>query len=369
MQARTDILVTLTMSSVSTRQLAIAEQRLVQLITGTASSPFDMQYMRDCIARTQRTIRLNCEESQPYFTNSLIQDHVYGKRDGSDLRYVQTLDQFKVLHDWTETDWQKLMKTWFVDANHISLLGSPSQRLAKDWDEAETLRVQAQREKLGPEGLARLGKDLEDAKAQNERPIPDSLLQTFPTPDTSAVNFISTITALGGRAKTGQGPDNDIQRVIDADTSRSKLGYLHFEHVNSQFVDISIFINTRTIPVELKPLLALWLANIFASPITRNGQTIPYETVLQEIERDTVEYGAALSQLNEELIRVYIRVETKDYAAAVEWLRVVLFDGVLDAERLISSVTPILSDIPEQKREGDDVRCSVRCTRRMLMWS
>lgn len=153
----------------------------------------------------------------------------------------------------------------------------------------EAARVAAQKKALGEEGLKRLQDKLAEAKAENDREIPQEIIRKFKVPDTSSIHFIPTTTARSGAARKLGRLENPIQSIVDSDDNGPKL-FIHFEHVETSFVHLTLLLGTETIPVALRPLLSIYLENFFNSPLLRKGQVIEFEQVIMELEKDTVSY-------------------------------------------------------------------------------
>src|SRR5579859_7342229 len=85
---------------------------------------------------------------------------------------------------------------WWLDNPHVSILGKPSAQLAKDLETNELARIEAQRKKFGPEGLANLKRKLEHAQEENDKPIPQDLIRKFKIPKIENIKFIDTINAV-----------------------------------------------------------------------------------------------------------------------------------------------------------------------------
>ncbi|KAG9770994.1 hypothetical protein KCU75_g7831, partial [Aureobasidium melanogenum] len=219
-------------------------------------------------------------------------------------------------------------------------------------------RVKAQKERLGENGLKELAEKLEQAKAENDKPIPDDVLSQFPVPGTSSIHFIPTTTARAGRARQMGKLDNDIQQIVDKDDSDIPL-FIHFEHIPSNFVRMKLVMCTGSLPTELKPLLAVYLSNFFMTPITRDGKRIEFEDVVTELEKDTVDYDITSGPGNGELLQITFQVEAEKYSAMIDWLRTTLFSSILDKERLQVAITKMLADIPDEKRSGMDMATAV----------
>lgn len=181
-EARPNIAVWFQMSAVETEKLATVEQRLIELLKETADNELDMSYMHDCIKRWRRQIKMKCENAGTFFASPIIEDHLFGRRDGQDFKSIESLEELDSLEKWTEKEWRDFFKKYLADANHVSVLGQPSKELSEKITADEQARVKAQQEKLGEEGLAKLAEKLKEAQAENDKPIPDSLLERFPVP-------------------------------------------------------------------------------------------------------------------------------------------------------------------------------------------
>ena len=154
-------------SGVATEKLAFVEQRLFDILKDVASKPLDMNYMLDCVRRERRQLKFNAESSGSFYANGVINDFLFGKRDGSTLKDFGTISEYEKLEKWTDAQWREFLKRWISDAPHISLLGTPSKELQKRLKCSEEKRLAARREELGPAGLAKLAEKLKDAIAKN----------------------------------------------------------------------------------------------------------------------------------------------------------------------------------------------------------
>lgn len=333
-EIRPKILIQFYLSSVATDRLEEVEQRFFEVLRETASQPLDMTYLKDCITRERRMIKNSVESSATPFSDPIIYDFLFADRDGSMLKAdLSSLKEFDELATWPEEKWQGLIKGWMSDAHHVTILGKPSAMLSKKLKSEEKTRVEEQKKRFGPEGLKALEKKLADAKAENDREIPKGVLEQFPVPSTTSIHFIGTTTARSGAAKKLGRLENKMQQLIDKDDSRLPL-FIHFEHVQSNFAHVSLIISTESVPIPLRPLLSIYLENMFTSPIERNGQKIEFEQVIKELEKDTVDYsiGPGNGIGNPELLVMRISVEVEKYDSAIQWLKELIWNGIFDLE-------------------------------------
>ena len=341
-------------TGVATEKLEFVEKRLFELLKDVASKPLDMNYMRECILREKRRVKFQAEVSEAFYATNIITDYLFGKRDGSTLKDLQNLQEYDVLENWTEQQWRDLLSKWMADAKHVSVLGKPSLELATKLKNEEEARIAKRREELGEKGLKELGEKLEAAQKKNEEPIPPAVLDRWEVPGTESIHFIESGTARAGYARSlglGEGP---AQKLLDSKSAGQLPLFTQFEDVQSNFVHITLHLGTSNVPLELKPLMPIFSDNFFNTHIKRNGETINFEQVVMELERDTISYGISSARAlgDADSIMISLSVEPEKYAAAIEWFRTMAFDSIFDPVRLKAAITKALADIPEAKRDG-----------------
>lgn len=340
-------------TGVAAEKLSFVEKRLHDLLKDVALKPLDMEYMKECISRERRQVKFSAESSEQFYSQNIISDYLFGKRDGSTLGELRTLQEYDVLDQWTDKKWRDFLRKWLVDAHHVSILGKPSMELATSLKKAEEERIAKRKEELGTDGLKRLAEKLEAAKTKNDVDIPPTLIDQWPVPGTESIHFIESSTARSGKAKTvGLGKDA-TQKLIDNAKPGQPL-FIQFEHVPSNFVNVAVHVSTSQIPVELKPLMSIFIDNFFNTPVKRNGKLIDFEDVVMELEKDTISYAinGGGKVYDPESIFISFQLEPERYTAIIEWTRALMFDSVFDVRRLKAGISKALADIPEAKRDG-----------------
>ncbi|KAK3378364.1 Metalloenzyme, LuxS/M16 peptidase-like protein [Podospora didyma] len=354
-------------TGVATEKLAFVEQRLISLLKEVASKPLDMQYIKECIQRERRQIKFQAEGSEQFYSSNIMTDYLFGKRDGSTLADLQTLDEYDELEAWTDEQWRDYLKKWISDAHHVSILGKPSMKLATSLKEAEEARLAKRREELGKEGLEKLKERVDTAKKNNEKPIPPHVLDQWPVPKTDSIHFIESATARSGKARSLGTPENPAQKVIDAAAPGLPL-FIQFENVPTNFVHLTVHVGTSETPAKYKPLLPLFADNFFNSPVMRDGQRIIFEDVVKQLEKDTISYqiSGARQVGDQEGMVLQFQVEPEKYSTIISWLRTLMFDIIFDPIRLKAAVVKALADIPEAKRDGRAMAVEVDMAIHML---
>ncbi|KAB8239766.1 Metalloenzyme, LuxS/M16 peptidase-like protein [Aspergillus alliaceus] len=349
-----------TLTSVETDKLTQVEQRFFDVLKDAMEKELDMKYLKECIDRQRRTWKFSTESSASSLAEYVISDFLFGKRDGSTLLDVATLKEYDVLEQWSENEWRNFIKRWISDAPHVTILGVPSTKMSDTLKREEEARVAAQKKRLGEDGLKQLAQKLEKAKAENDKEIPKELLEKFRIPGVESIHFVETTTARSGAALKAGRPDHAAQKLVDADGSEMPL-FIHFEHIPSNFVQLSLLISAQSVPVQLRPLLSVYTEAFFNLPVQRDGKTINFEEVVVELERDTVGYSmeGARSLGNSEMLRISFQVELEKYSTAIAWLQELSWSSVFDVERLRAITSRLLSDVPDSKRSGDDMLAAV----------
>lgn len=352
--SRPNTVIWLQATGVKTERLEKVEKRIIDLLNEVSSKPLDMEYLKSCFDREVRQIKFYAEESYSFFSSAILDDYLFGKRDGSTLKTMQNLDEYKALLKWSESDWRNFLKRWLVDANHISVIGKPSVEMSNRLKEEDKARIAKRKEELGPEGLAKLGKTLDDAKAKNELPIPEEVIQRWSVPSTESIHFIKSTTARAGRARGLGTSENEAQVIIDNKGDGKHPLFLQFEHVPSNFIHITIHAGTNQLPVELKPLGPIFNENFFNTHATHKGKKMTFEEVVVELEKETISYHIQSARLvgDPDGLLLSFAVEPEKYAVIIEWMKTLMFNAAVDEQRLKTIIGKLLADVPEAKREG-----------------
>ena len=127
--------------------------------------------------------------------------------------------------------------------------------------------------------------------------------------------------------------ENHIQKLLESNAVTSSIPlYLHYEHAPTSFVHVNLILSTNQIPVELRPLLPIFLDNFFDTPVHKDGKRLEYETVVAQLERFTVKYKIGLGDRLGvgETIHLNFQIEPEQYALTIEWLKTLLWDSIFD---------------------------------------
>ena len=147
--------------------------------------------------------------------------------------------------------------------------------------------------------------------------------------------------------------DNHVQYIIDKEASELPL-FIHFEHVQTNFVHVNLLVSTELVPLHLRPLLSIYMETFFALPMIRNGKRVEYEQVVMDLDRDAVNYGIDSGRElgSSEAIKLSLQVEIEEYHTAITWLKDLMFSSIFDIERIATTTQRLLAEIPGEKRSG-----------------
>jgi Zn-dependent M16 (insulinase) family peptidase len=139
----------------------------------------------------------------------------------------------------------------FVDNPSIVIIGRPSASLADKVTKQHAELLEATKTRLGPEGLAAKEVELEKAQKENDREIPESMITGFPISDAGKIDWIpveSGVNTIDGTTpKSGE-----VQKHLDQDGEKL-LYFVHYSHVQSNFITIRAIIDISGLPAELMP--------------------------------------------------------------------------------------------------------------------
>ena len=120
-----------------------------------------------------------------------------------------------------------------MDPPSVVIRGLPSAELAEKIKIDEEKRIAAQIEKLGPEGLANAAKELQEAQAEHDKPIPQEVLKQFPVPNVNSISWIDVQSHHEGEPATritSTSARTPLKDFIEKDGEKLPF-FVGFDHV------------------------------------------------------------------------------------------------------------------------------------------
>lgn len=341
----------LSFESVGKEYLDLVASKLNDLLNNIVDGKerFDIERMKTIILR--KIVRvLSTAESSPH---SLVVGPVIGHFLYSDGSLKNRCREIPTLENLGKKDaqfWISMIDKYMTGSNsrHACVIGEPSPELMKSMSEAETKRLNEQKENLEND-LSMIGQKVKNSIESNELPAPAEMLNCVKVPSPDKIKF------------------HPIERVVlDKEIAPFRF---HYDSIKTNFITIHLLMNTSKLLSKKDRLyLPLMSEIILELPIERDGKLLPYEEVIAQLFSDTVSYGAGVGISSGEfysvgvlgmLFEVAMQVEISKYQKAVNWYREILFKTVFDPERIKTTVTRMVSDISQLKRSGSKVTSAI----------
>lgn len=318
-------------------------QLLRDICNGVQS--FDLDRLKKILSRRKVQI-LSIAETSPHsmVMGSVVGHFLYGKGNVQDrFQEIPTLDDLSK----KETDfWLNLIAKYMTgpDARHVCIVGEPCPVTMKEMNDKEKERLDTQKENL-KEKLPEFGSKLKEALEINGRPTPAGVIDKVAVPSIDNIMY------------------HQIERsIVDQGKTQFRIQY---DSIKTNFVSIALLMNSSQCLAQKDRLyLPLLSEMIFESPIQREGELIPYESVVAELFSDTISYDCSIGlsgrgpysvgQLGM-LFTIAMQVEVDKYERGVKWFHEILYKTVFTPERIKTVVTRLLSDISQYKRSGDKI--------------
>ncbi|KAG8691866.1 hypothetical protein FRC11_007225 [Ceratobasidium sp. 423] len=350
--------------AVPTEQLDALREKVIAKLKQIVADGVDMDRIRLVIKRDKLKLKSMLEsDGGDVFSTGLITDFLYGKADGSDIApSLAEMRRYEELEKWSAKQWGDHLTKYWIEGPSVVVGARPSAKLQDKLETDEKARIEAQRKQLGPEGLAKHQEELNRAEAEHNRPIPQEMLTSFPVPDVKSISWIPVQSARNDPfvAKVGKA-GSGLQGHLDKDPVELPY-FVQYDHVQSDFVTVSAYLSTASLPDHLRPYISLYLSSFFALPVTRpDGSKISHEDLVKQLDEVTVAYDAncGISGYFADTVRVSIKAEVSQYDAVLNLLRDLLHSPEYTKDRLEVNVAKILQSLPEQKRDGNTIMMAI----------
>lgn len=340
-----------TFENVPVDKIDFIYERLIQLLVDIANGkePLDERRLK-IIFEKYILERLSSLENSPHddIAFHILGDFLYGEKVED---FHKRLNVTEVIHKLQENSidyWVQLLRKYFIDSNSVTIRVVPSiaekERLAKE----ETERIEKRKAELGEEGLIQKGKELEAALKENDKTPPLQMLTSLPVPTAKSITFHQL----------------EVIRKFDKNAKVQLLNFPFFVEVydlKSNFIYITVSFDTKEVPLPLRNYLLLFLDLILESPVMKDGELIPYETVVAMLEEEIISYETSLGLQStsrfgcgpfSNTATFHMQIEVRKFAVAVEWMTSLIFDSVFTTERVHIVGSKLLNDVATAKRNG-----------------
>lgn len=280
---------------------------------------------------------------------ALITDFLFFDSETEFNRALNEVDLLAQLAKEPQEFWRSLLETWVSDRiPYVLVVGRPSQKEVERLAELEDERIAAQVQLLGEDGLRRCAERLEAAVEENEvAEVPEEMLEKVCVKNVDSVNFFNLQSSCNFLLEKNSGgsrfPVNEIG-----------LSCI-FDDVKTDFVHISILMDSSYVPAPLRPLIQVLLELLFESPLERDGIVLPYETVVKELSSELINFSAGLGVGGHylRLVNVFFKSSRAKYPSAVRLLHELLRRSIFTPERIRVVAQRRANNFEASKQDGE----------------
>ncbi|SSD59102.1 related to zinc metalloprotease [Saccharomycodes ludwigii] len=349
-------IINLDFHGVPTEKLQLAKTRILQLLS---EHKVNLKRIKDVLENYKWDYLLKFENnSAETLSRVCITDFLYASNVHNEAlkQSLGDLNGFDELSRWDQAQWQKLFEHWLLENKPVIVLGKPSAALYERMDESKKQLLEKRKSSLGPNGIIKLRKQLEQATEANNKPIPDNLLKEFLiTEPAKSVDFLHTKGISVLNSDTNNDLNDGLTTAILKAAPKNLPLFMHLEHFPSQFVEVHLLLNARNIKnAELLPYYYLF-DELFSMPMRlESGEILPFEKVVCCLKNETIDASitSGLQVSFADFINIHIRAKASEYENSIKWIKHSLFDMLFDRSRLEVLLDNFVTSIPEWKREG-----------------
>ncbi|CRL05318.1 CLUMA_CG017994, isoform A [Clunio marinus] len=329
-------------------------ERLIQLLVDLANGVEKLDEQRlKTVFEKYILERLSSLENSPHddITFHVLGDFLYADKVEDFQKRLNVTDIIAKLQDEKIDYWLNLLRKYFIDNHCVIVRTIPSISEKEKLSKEEADRLEARRKELGSDGLAKKGRELEEAMSENDKPPPLEMLTSLPIPSTDSIAFHQF----------------DVIRKTDKNQkiNLSQLPfYVEAYNLKSNFVYVTVAFDTSELPPELRSYLLLFLDLILESPVQINDELLPYEAVVSALEQDMISYETSLGLQSasrfgcgpfSNTVTFHMQVEVKKFEIAIGWMTHLWFHSVFTQDRVHIVASKLVNDIATAKRNGYDM--------------
>lgn len=259
-------------------------ERLIQLLVDIANGKEQIDESRlRTVFEKYILERLSSLENSPHddVTFHVLGDFLYGDKPEDFQKRLNVTDIAVKLMDEKIDYWLCLLRKYFVDNKSITVRTVPSIAEKEKLSQEEASRLAQRRNELGEAGLAKKGRELQEAIVENDIPPPLEMLTRVPVPSTKSITYHQ----FDIIRKTDKSPKLDLSHFPI---------YIEAYNLKTNFVYITAAFDSSNVPVELRKYLLLLLDLILECPVQTKDELLPYETVVSALEHDMISYETSL---------------------------------------------------------------------------
>jgi len=353
----------LTFENVPVDKLGEIQPRLFSLMEPLGEHPLDMERMQLAIQRRLLEQQSHLENN-PHDTVAFmaIADVLYGRSNEDFRRRLNPIEDLKALTKESPSFWNDIIRRYLLGRPCVLTQGMPSTAEMELYTVQEMQRIEDQRTRLGPAGLAEKAQVLASALEHNDVQAPTDLITSVPIPDINSISY-HPIQRFCNRSVQGSQEASDF-------TLKDLPVRFHLDHVKTQFVYLFALMDTSSISDEMRMYLPLLMSCLPESAVLRDGRLIPYEEVVTQLAGDTLKIHCGLGMDASEndpffcgsfcnMAVVRMQLEREKYSQGIRWLHDLLRSTQFSTERVCVVANKMANDVARIKRNGNKMALAV----------
>ena len=327
---------------VAVEKLEEIDAKFIDVLKVIKDEDIDIGRMKDVVGRAKRRTRAALEDDPATAIVTPVLKHFLYAEDPDDGDTLgEAADPLRLLEMVDKVDaaeWRRTFDDLFSSKKpRIVVVATPSAKRAAKERTDEDDRIASTKATLGEDGLKEKSSVVDAAVNENEKPPPSSMLQDAVSPP-------------------------DIQEAIDKmfhvdqlalSENGSTGGGLLLKVDGTQFCRVDLACATASIPQHLRQYLPLLSELLFTSP-TEDGSR-PYEEVVDELRRQTVQYGAGTGMAGggtSDIFFVGAKLDKEDRWFGPRVVQTAVKDAKLVEDRLRAAVSKLSLEYATELRDG-----------------
>ena len=326
-------------------------EKVLKRIVREGADKFDIERIHNFI--DQEVIKnLKEIENSPhlFLPDASVLDMLYGEKPDHLKKFVTASQLNKKYKTKDKQFWVDLIDSLFVKSFKVAMLGRPSSALVHQLTDAEDARIEKQVEDLGPAGLVEKETLVENAIESQMLPGTE-VLQKIPLGDVDTIQFRNF---------------DSYNRTLNPNKllNFSMLPFkVHVDDVNSNFVQIDIFLDTTVLTRRQRKFLPLLLDLWLASPIMKDGREVPIEAVVKRRTKTLLHIDNSLGFSGStfspgaygDALIIEAQAELTKMADAIKFLHDAINYPHLTVKKVNTTAVNILNNIPSLRLSATDV--------------
>lgn len=357
---QTTALIQLSFSGVPTKRLDEVTKKFMEKVVKEhlEDKAWDMERMGFIITQLVKN-ELKKMEKHPatQLFGHVIGHQLYDENDEQLKTRMNELDLLRRLRSEPASFWTGLVKKYFTSP-HVAVVGIPSEKMVDQITKEEKARLDAQRKKLGKEGIKKCGVKIEEAIKENTARKPSAELL-----DSLIVKKLEAFDRFPVDAKSNRGGSPSSQPIAKFLEQFPFPTTVH--NCPTKFVELFALFDTTALTVEQRAWLNLYTELLFESPAMINGEVKSAEEVAKLYTKDLVDHSlyVGVSGHFEKFLHLRIVVDAETgFPNLSKWTEIFTTGIIFDVQRVKQCAKKLASDAREKKRDGCNVASAGLCT-------